>query len=74
MEPVPPRSDLICGVPQGSVLRPILYLLNTSPLVEVIRRHNKNFHFYADDSQVYFSFDSDSPVIVPIIEIRSMFT
>ena len=27
-----------------------------------------NFHFYADDSQVYFSFDSDSPVIVPRIE------
>ena len=27
-----------------------------------------NFHFYADDSQVYFSFDSDSPVTVPRIE------
>ena len=27
-----------------------------------------NFHFYADDSQVYFSFDSDSSVIVPRIE------
>ena len=27
-----------------------------------------NFRFYADDSQVYFSFDSDSFVIVPRIE------
>ena len=62
------RSDLMYGVPQGSVICPILYLLYTSPLDEVLRRHNMNFHFYADDSQVYFSFDSDSSVIVPRIE------
>lgn len=49
------------------VLGPILYLLfnYTFPLCEVIRRLNMNFHFYADDSPaVYFSFDSDSSVIV----------
>ena len=62
------RSDLTYGVPQGSVLWAILYLLYTSPLNEVLRRHNMNFHFYADDSQVYFSFDSNSSVIVPRIE------
>ena len=56
------------SVPHGFVLGPILYLLYTSPLGEVIRRHNMNLHFYADDSQVYFSFDSDSPVILPGIE------
>ena len=31
-------------------------------------RHNINFHFYADDSHVYFSFDSDSSIIVPRID------
>ena len=63
------RSDLMDGVPQGSVLGPILCLLYRSPLGDVIRRHNMNFHIYADDSQVYFSFDSDSSLNMPRIEL-----
>ncbi|PFX19417.1 TNF receptor-associated factor 4 [Stylophora pistillata] len=62
------HSDLMFEVPQESLLGPILYLLYTSPLGDIIRRHDMNFHFYAVDCQVYFSLDSVSPVTTMRIE------
>ena len=52
--------ELHYGVRQGSIHGPIVFLLYTSPLDDIMRHHKVNFHLYADDTQLYLTFKSST--------------
>ena len=44
------------GVPQASILSPILFALYTNPISSIINSHSSiNYHFFADDIQLYIT-------------------
>ena len=56
---------ITCGVPQGSVLGPLLFIVYTAEVIDVVDRFGYAVHVYADDLQVHTHVDPpESPGIV----------
>ncbi|KAI2646385.1 hypothetical protein H4Q32_025467 [Labeo rohita] len=52
---------LECGVPQGSILGPILFSLFLLPLGIIFKKHGISYHLYADDIQIYLPISPGVP-------------
>ena len=50
------KFKLDFGVPQGSCLGPLLFVVYASKLFKIIESHLPNVHTYADDTQLYLAF------------------
>ena len=64
------RLPLKHGVPQGSVAGPPIFTAYAQPVASIITRSQVSYHIYADDTQLYVSFDPKSPEDAASAQLR----
>ena len=47
---------LCCSVPQGLALGPNLYCMFTRLIVDIVKKHNFNYHCHADSTRIYLKY------------------
>uniref|UniRef100_A0A803SW27 Reverse transcriptase domain-containing protein n=1 Tax=Anolis carolinensis TaxID=28377 RepID=A0A803SW27_ANOCA len=52
MDQVSDRSPLLCGVPQGAILSPLLFNIYVRPLASLVRSFGLDCYQYTDDTQL----------------------
>ena len=52
------RAEMSTGIPQGSTLGPVLFIVYMIELYYLLESFNVDCHFYADDTQVYFTVET----------------
>ena len=55
-------SNLVCGVPHGSVLGPLKFCRYLLPLGGILKYHSIGYHIFADDTQLYISLKCNTPL------------
>ena len=60
------EAPLRYGVPQGSILGPLLFSLYTAPVADIASRNGICAHMYADDTQLYVTLDSTNSAMAKI--------
>jgi len=53
-------TEVDVGVPQGSVLGPLLFAVYYSPVADVITHHSIQYHKYTDEMQLHLTMCADN--------------